>query len=221
MMAKWEVTEDELRLTKEEAAVLKQAASSVDIGEVRWQLLHGVAEFTGCKGWATNRHLPENETMVFCGLRSDVEFATWLLEHLERFVRAEIAEFEMGILAWARSPRDIEPAVMVSMMMTSTLSFTNACCARISERLLALARQTAAAATGNTHALIVVKNAAIASAIAKAGITFETQQLPQLQEWDDGAEEAGREAGDRASFARPIEGRAALAMRLPSPESDG
>src|SRR5262245_35811120 len=80
-MAAHEVTEAELNLTKEEKAVLRgEPKGTKDPHLIKWQLLDGVTQFCGCEGWRRNRN--QRGGIVFCGLPADVQFASWLLDHL-------------------------------------------------------------------------------------------------------------------------------------------
>jgi hypothetical protein len=73
----YEITEDELNLTKEEKAILRrEPPASKDPHRIKRLLSTAVARFCGCQGWR------EGQTIAFCGLRSDAEFATWLLDNL-------------------------------------------------------------------------------------------------------------------------------------------
>lgn len=77
-------------LTKDEMKRLKFPASAIaDLG-------FGIARFTDCKGWTWSGG---RDGFEFAGLRSDVEFATWLTQSLMQFcINAhslhELATFE-------------------------------------------------------------------------------------------------------------------------------
>jgi hypothetical protein len=79
---------------------------------------------------------------------------------------------------------------------------------RISERMLELAKPPADQ-TANARALVVVKGKAIADKLAELGITLRSGSS-RCSGFDDGAYEAGREAGDGASFGRPVSGAAGV-----------
>src|SRR3954465_12042243 len=80
-----EVTEDELRLTKEEKAVLRSEPSdSLDPHNIKWHLMGAVAEFCNCEVW--QRRGRDTKQVTFCGLQSDAHYASWLLDTLARQV---------------------------------------------------------------------------------------------------------------------------------------
>jgi hypothetical protein len=90
-------------------------------------------------------------------------------------------------------------------------SFTQACCDRITDRLLALVEQSKP--TGNGRELVVVKDAAIKAFMKEHGIHLRTACGHASSNVDLAAQSAGRAAGDRASFGRPVTG-AAGALRI-------
>src|ERR1700730_8571996 len=62
-MDAYEVTEDELRLSKEETAILRsEPAGSRDAHNVKFYLATAIADFCNCKGWKGPSGI------VFCGL---------------------------------------------------------------------------------------------------------------------------------------------------------
>jgi hypothetical protein len=95
-----------------------------------------------------------------------------------------------------RTPRTYRRRVINGFLMGA--------CGRISARLKELTRQSQMASTGNTRALVVVKNAGIAEAMAAAGIRLSLNRSQRVS--DPAGYQAGRAAGDRASFGRPVGG---------------
>jgi Protein of unknown function (DUF2786) len=92
MIAAYEVTEDELALTKDERAILRQEPPGTkDEHLIKWELLGAVAHFCGCKGWRRNR--AKGGGIVFCGLPAEAQHATWLLDFLANFVKEEIVNY--------------------------------------------------------------------------------------------------------------------------------
>ena len=83
---------------------------------------------------------------------------------------------------------------------------------RISERLRELCEQSATLATSNAKALVVVKDAAIKAKLDELGIHL-CASSSSCGAWDPSSYNAGRAAGDRASFGRPVSGRNAT-LRL-------
>jgi hypothetical protein len=197
MMDAYEVTEADLQLTKAEAAVLRsEPAGSRDPHNIKWYLCSGVADFCDCKAWRSRK----TGGLVFCGMLSDAQFATWLLDSLAGFVQGELVKHLMGNLA----PKGERRFVINGFVM--------GCTARISSRLEELTRQSKAAAVGNSRALVVTKTAAIKSTMEKAGIKLRSGRASSRR-IDGNSYRAGQSAGDRASFGRPVNGQAA-ALRL-------
>jgi hypothetical protein len=127
-------------------------------------------------------------------LPSDVQFATWLLDALADFVFAELYAHLIGCLAPQSERRII------------IRSFTAACCERITDRLLALVERSKTARTSNGRELVVVKDAAIKAFMKDNGIRLRTCGLHSPSNVDAAAQAAGRAAGDRAAFGRPVTG---------------
>jgi hypothetical protein len=196
MMDAYEISDDELQLVKEEGVTLRADAPDLkDPHSIKWRLSYSVAEFCGVQIYRA-RH----ETGLRCiGLPSDVEFAMWLLDTLADFVFAELYAHLIGCLA----PQSERRVIM--------RSFTEACCERIGDRLLALVKRSKP--TGNGRALIVVKDAAIKAFMKANDIHLRTCSGRSSSDIDFAAQSAGRAAGDRASFGRPVTG-AAGALRI-------
>jgi Protein of unknown function (DUF2786) len=69
------ITEAELNLTREEKAILRrEPPGTKDPHRIKWQLLWGVSKFCNCENWRERRK--NGGGIVFCGLPSDVQFAT-------------------------------------------------------------------------------------------------------------------------------------------------
>src|SRR5215831_18168945 len=153
------VTEAELNLTKEEKAILRrEPPGTKDPHRIKWFLTAAVSKFCNCKGWRERRD--QGGGMVFCGLPSDAQFATWLLDTLTAFVQAEIVNF---LMEDAPSNEDRREAIR---------GFVLGCTERISERLRELCEQSAALATSNAKALVVIKDAAVQAKLDELGISF-------------------------------------------------
>ena len=85
LMDAYEITDAELQLTKAETAILRsEPPGSRDPHNIKRGMASAVARFCDCKVWRSNTGL------VFCGLQSDAQFATWLLDNLTQFVQAEM-----------------------------------------------------------------------------------------------------------------------------------
>jgi hypothetical protein len=137
---------------------------------------------------------------VFCGLRPDAQFATWLLDTLAAFVQAEIANYLMGSVAEGQDRRE------------AIRGFVLGCTSRISQRLDKLRTQSASAATSNARALVVVKGAAVRAKLDELGIKLRAC-CSSFGAWNPSSYRAGTTAGDRASFGRPVSGQNAT-LRL-------
>ena len=144
---------------------------------------------------------PHQTGLKCIGMPSDVQFAMWLSDTLADFVFAELYAHLIGCLA----PKSERRVIM--------RSFTEACCERIGDRLLALVERSKAARTSNGRELIVVKNAAIKAFMKEHGIRLRTCCGYSSCNINAAAQAAGRAAGDRASFGRPVNGTAG-ALRI-------
>jgi len=193
------VTEAELNLTKEEKAILRrEPPGTKDPHRIKWFLVGAVSKFCNCEGWRRRRD--DGGGIVFCGLPSDAQFASWLLDTLANFVQAEIVNFLME----AEPSNEDRSAAIRGFVLGIT--------ERISERLRELCEQSVTLATSNAKALVVVKDAAIKAKLDELGIHL-CAASSSCGTWDPSSYNAGRAAGDRASFGRPVSGRNAT-LRL-------
>jgi hypothetical protein len=194
-----EVTEDELRLTKEEKAVLRsEPDDSLDPHNIKFLLMGAVAEFTNCEVW--QRRGRDTKQVTFCGLQSDAHWASWLLDNQARFVQDQLVKHLMETLP----PKGEKRRVI--------RGFVEGCCDSISHRLRSLRDKSVAAATTNGRELVLVKNAAIAAKMKDCGVKFRMGSCLGGQTNAAGYD-AGHAAGGRASFGRPVSGHNAT-LRL-------
>ena len=195
MMDAYDITDEEVRLTKEEAAILHADPPDLkDPHNIKWRLSYGVAEFCGVQIFRS-RH----ETGLKCiGMPSYVQLAMWLLDSLADFVFAELYAHLIGCLA----PK--------SERRTIIRTFTASCCERIVDRLLSLVERSKAARTSNGRELVIVTDAAIKAFMKDHGIHLRTCSGYSPSNVDAAAQAAGRAAGDRATFGRPISGSAGV-----------
>lgn len=200
MMDAYEVTEADLRLTKEEAAIIKNATSPNDKHGIRRSLSYRVAAFCDCEVWLNSSNKTARrrrfDALVFCGLPSDVEFADWLLDHLHQFVQGELVNHLVGDVSTPKQRR------------MKINGFVQGCTQRINWRLRELMDRSKKIATSNSTALVVIKSHAVAEKLTSAGIKIRISRICGRQ-FDDGSYAAGHAAGDRASFGRPVGGGAA------------
>jgi|ERR1035437_734188 hypothetical protein len=195
LMDAYEVTEADLQLTRSESAILRsEPPGSRDPHGIKQVLAVGVARFCDCQVWKSSNGV------TFCGLSSDAQFATWLLDTLTAFVQAELARHLMGNIA----PKG-ERRFLIN-------GFVAGAGRRITERLTELCTKSETVVSGNGRALVLVKTQAVADKMKAAGIHLSNRRSSGKR-MDAGSYQAGKSAGNRASFGRPISGNAA-ALRL-------
>jgi hypothetical protein len=191
------ISEEELALTKEEKAILRrEPAGTKDPHLIKWQLLNAVARFCDCEAWRKTH----KGGLVFCGLPSDAQFATWLLDALTAFVQAELTNYLMDADPGNENRRE------------AIRSFVVGCTDRICRRLDELCKQSESAATSNARALVIIKGQAVQAKMKDLGIHLRSRLGP-CAGGDVSSYRAGQAAGDRASFGRPVSGRNAT-LRL-------
>lgn len=208
MMDAYEVTDEELKLTKEEKAIIREAASPSDKYGIRRALSDGIADFCDCKSWL-RRSADERQyrKVVFAGLPADVAFAEYLLDHLDNFVRSQLSEH---ILA-DNSYEGDTPAARAWSRRDKNRDFIHGCTDRINSRLRQNVAKSKEVATSNSRALVVVKTHAINETLKAQGIKFGRGLSTRAPSYGSASYAAGQKAGDRASFGRPIgQGGAAL-----------
>jgi hypothetical protein len=188
-----DVSDEELQLTKEEKAIA-QTYEEHDPHGVKRGLAYAVHKFTGTLGWTRK----SDGTRATCGLPADVEFAEWLLAALDGFVKREYVRFAITSATGEGNERK-----------TAMRNFINGCTLRISERLIELAEPPKQQTT-NARALVVTKQAAIDAYLETACIKLGRSRASTFSVKDHAAYEAGKAAGERASFGRPVEGKAGV-----------
>ena len=198
MMDAYDISDEDVRDAKNETVT--QHADPPDLKDphsIKWRISHSVSQFCGVQIF----RMPRQSGLRCIGMPSDVQFAMWLLDTLADFVFEELYAHLIGCLAPPRERR-----VIIS-------SFTQACCVRINERLLALVERSKAARTSNGRELVVIKDAAIEAFMKDHDIRLRTCGGSSPSNIDFAAQAAGRAAGDRASFGRPVSG-ASGALRI-------
>ena len=153
-----------------------------------------MAEFCDCRIWRDT-----SGGFTFCGMSSDAQWGSWLLDHLTDFVTSELVLHLMTSLA----PSSERARVIKGFVIGAA--------ARINERLAELCTPPADQASNN-RTLIVIKSKAIADKMAEHGIMLR-KSTRRCSSYDAGALESGRKAGDHASFGRPVSGAAGM-LRL-------
>jgi hypothetical protein len=196
LMDTYEITDADIREAKEEAAMQHtEAPETDDPHRIKWHLSHGVSKFCGVQIY---RH---GKVLACIGMKSDVDQAMWLLDTLADFVFEELHKHLVG---------DVSPRVERRTVMRV---FVEACCWRISERLLDLIKQSESVRTLNGTELLVVKDAAIAAYMKDNGIRLRTCSGGGPRNHNEAAAAAGRAAGNKATFGRPVSGAAGV-LRL-------
>jgi len=199
LIAAHEITETELNLTKQEKAILRrEPAETKDPHLIKYRLIYAVSHFCGCRAWRESG----GKALTFCGLPSDAQLATWMLDTLTAFVQNELVNHLIEV-----GPSRGERRQVIR-------DFVIGCTDRISDRLNKLREQRdlAAAPTSNARALVVVKDAAIEVKMDELGIHLRSGS-GLCGASDSPSYGAGSDAGDRASFGRPVSGRNAT-LRL-------
>jgi hypothetical protein len=198
MMDAYDISDEDVKVAKEEA--VKQHADPPDLKDphsIKWRLSYAVSQYCGVLIFRS----PHQTGLKCIGMPSDVSYAMYLLDTLADFVFARLYEHLIGCLA----PKNERRVIM--------RSFTEACCDRITERLLALIERSKAAQTSNGRELVLVKGAAIKAFMKEHDIHLRTCCGSSSSNVNAAASAAGRAAGDRASFGRPVSGVAG-ALRI-------
>jgi hypothetical protein len=161
-----------------------------DPHNIKWRLVYSVGQFCNVQIYRSRF-----QTGLKCiGLPSDVSYAMWLLDTLADFVHAEL----YGNLIGCCAPKG-ERRVIIR-------SFVEACCDRISIRLDELVERSKSARTSNGRALVLVKDAFIKADMRDHDIHIRcTSSFVPLTS-NAAAAAAGRTAGNKASFGRPVSG---------------
>lgn len=174
LMATYEIDESEIKEDAEKASIYKTAAQ--DPYEIKFNLAKYVGKFTRCKVWAD-----KDKVVNFAGMESDLVFATWLLDTLQRFVMRALREYQ--------KQRTLDK--MPNSNHTST-SFVHGCTVRIQEKLKELCP------------VEVTYNALVVAELTKNGIVLSKRRNTG-KEVDPWAHGAGNAAGNHARFDRPVE----------------
>jgi hypothetical protein len=190
----YEITDDELKLSRDEKAIL-HTESEVDARDsygIKWQLGHSVARYCHVEIFRNG----SKSGLSFVGFKSDIDFAIWLIDHLADFVHGALFEFLLDCLAPEGRERKAE-----------IRGFISGCTQRISARLDQLSDQSQTERTTSHKALVVIKDQAIKDFMKAEGICLRLSRSGSGG--SEGARSAGRSAGDRASFGRPVSGAGA------------
>jgi Protein of unknown function (DUF2786) len=190
MMDAYDVSDADLQLAKDEAAVLHAESDPHDAHGIKWQLSCEVGRFCNVQVYRKSRE----PGLKFIGMPSDVAFAVWLLDTLADHVFTELYGHLIGCCA----PRS-ERRVIIR-------SFVEGACERISERLAELTTRSEKARTIKGRELVVIKDTAIKTFMEEQGIRLRTYSGHASSNINEAARAAGGAAGNRASFGRPVNG---------------
>lgn len=162
---------------------------------IRWRLAYSIMSFCDVKCWSSKQ-----KQIIFFGLQSDADFATWLIESLDAFIQRSAVEYMM----WVK-PEDL-PTGTKMPRWEAEKAFILGAIHRITERLKALtAERHREMAAGTGKSLVVVKSAIVNKAFSALGMKLRSSSSKTTFHGGS-AYQAGQAAGDRASFGRPVNG---------------
>lgn len=172
LMATYEIDEKELRDLTEKATIFK--TEDRDPYDIKKGLSVNVGRFTSCKAFRDRENV-----INFGGKESDIIFATWLLDTLQRFVMRALRDYQKELIIKSR----------YSSNNLTSASFVAGCTARINEKLKALAPVDWA----KTQELIV----------KELRLDLVKSRGPSAKIHEASAK-AGANAGNYATFNRPV-----------------
>jgi hypothetical protein len=173
LMATYEISEADLNQA-EKATIFKTADK--DPYEIKRNLSVNVGKFTSCKAF-----LDREDAINFAGTESDIIFATWLIDTLQRFVMRALRQYQKDLI--------VNKGAYYSNTLTSS-SFVIGCTARINDKL----KELFPIDWAKTQELIV----------KELNINL-TKSRRSKAEVNQKSAMAGHEAGKHARFDRPIE----------------
>ena len=193
MMDAYDVSLDDIEETKKEEAVKDTMKDMRDPHHIRNNLCVRISEFTNTKVY-THQPKVQKYKFNFVGLRSDIDFAMWLLEHLTLFVQKELKNY-----LWAHGYQSLDASSKRRVINGFVLGCTN----RINQRLAELINQGEDKRNDNANALIVIKNDLIDRKMQELGLQLRIprQRGSRIHHNSYGA---GQSAGGRATFGRPV-----------------
>lgn len=200
MMDAHDVTDTDLAFDGEE--VTREECERNDPDQVRWTLCSGVAKFCDCRVWG------EGKKIIFFGLESDSQFASWLLDTLEGFVRRQSLSFLADMGRAVGGETDLFGAPLNGAQREhKRRSFVFGCMHRINERLRQEAQdRILKSQRSDGRSLVVVKTAKVDSAFKALSLHFRKARGSRGINADPAAFQRGRQAGNGASFGKPVGG---------------
>jgi hypothetical protein len=194
----YEINDADLAEAKVEVVrLIKETGEQVlDPGKIKWKMSYNVGKFCNVIFY---RGVGQKGLTVI-GTKPDIDWALWLLDHLADFVHQQLAEylFTEGALA----PRSDLRSIKANFIEAATLT--------ISDRLKALMAQSEEQRTSNGKALMVIKSGALKVYLKEHDIRICAGGGSGPSNYHGGARDAGRAAGERASFGRPVSGAAGV-----------
>jgi len=173
LMATYDIDESELKEAAEKAEIYRTAPS--DPYEIKKGLCVNVGRFTCTKAFRD----ADKVTVCFAGKQSDIIFATWLLDTLQRFVMRALRQHQKELIGKGK---------FHSNNLTSA-SFVAGCAARINEKL----KELAPIDWAKTQELIV----------AELGLAL-TKGRKSSRNVSEKDAAAGYETGKHARFDKPV-----------------
>lgn len=173
LMATYEIDEKELKSDTEKAQIHKTAIS--DPYDIKRGMCVNVGEFTSCLVFRDRE-----EVINFAGKESDIIFATWLLDTLQRFIMRALRQYQRDLITNKGGNH--------SNNLTS-VSFVAGCAHRINEKL---------------KELTPINWAKTKELIVKELNMSLTKSRKSSKELSQNAVAAGFEAGKHARFDRPV-----------------
>ena len=186
LMIEHEISLEDLKLEDEKAIVAR--SDMRDPQNVRWQIAYWIAQFTETLPFG------HKKSIKFAGLKGDVDFAVWLCDTLAAFVHAELKRY-----MWSNGYQKLQGNNRIQVQN----SFVRGCCARINSKLHEMANKRHVSA--NSNAIAVAKSAMIDDIWNELGVKDADNRGRKKQIQYGSVYRAGAEAGEKASFGRPVE----------------
>lgn len=186
LMIEHEIDINDLKLDEEKAIIM--TSDMKDPHNVRWQLCYWIGKFTETKPIGNKKRIK------FIGLKGDVDFAVWLCNTLAAFVHAELKRY-----MWAKGYQKLQGNSRVQVVN----SFVRGCVARINSKLNEMSNKRHI--SSNSNAIVVAKNALIDIVVNELNIRKADNRGRKAQIAYGSVYRDGAEAGEKASFGRPVE----------------
>lgn len=177
LMATYEISEEDVAAFEQEQSAIHKTGPS-DPYDIKKNLCTAVGRFTRTSGF---NGVKNKWGITFVGLESDVIFATWLLDTLQRFVMRALREYQRKNSVNGHRNSNYTSA-----------SFVVGCAFRIGEKLKELTVETPA----KNKEIIAIE-------LARNGIVLSKGRRSG-KELDERATRAGMNAGDSVRFDRPV-----------------